>query len=170
MAMLSIVLYFGALQIQGSRESVHIDFEGASTSVGPSDMLHGRTSSHLEEGAVGGVEMIGVQPAQAQVEYHPHQEPPNFSFSALSPTAPTCSMEQVDIERQPLQPVTAGDCDSNSSSSEKCRNKVITSESMESMRSTDSDANELQSLMPKNEKESKAHCCSDNEDELHDAT
>ena len=133
-------------------------------------MLHGRTSSHIEEGAVGGVEMIGVQPAQAQVEYHPHQEPPNFSFTPLTPTAPSCSMEQVDIERQPLQPVSTADSDSNSSTGAKCRNKVITSESMESMRSTDSDTNELQSLMPKHEKENKIHCSSDNEDELHDAT
>ena len=79
-------------------------------------------------------------------------------------------MEQVDVERQPLQPVSTADSDSNSSAGAKCRNKVITSESMESMRSTDSDTNELQSLMPKHEKENKIHCSSDNEDELHDAT
>lgn len=134
-------------------------------------MLHGRTSSHIEDGAVGEVEMVGVQPAQAQVEYHPHhQDPPNLSFPPLSPSAPTCSIEQVDIERQPLQPASStGDSDSSTSSSGKCRNKGITSESLESMHSTDSDANELQSLM-KHEKDTKTHCSSDNEDELHDAT
>ena len=131
-------------------------------------MLHGHTSSHIEEGAVGGVEITGVQPPQAQVEYHPHHQDLTNFLPPRTPGVPSCSIEQLDMERQLLQPVSVGDDDS--SSSDKCRNNVITSESMESVRSTDSDASELQSLMPKHKKENEEHNSSGNEHELHDAT
>ncbi len=148
------------LQIQGSRESVHIiDFEGVSTS-GPGDPVHGGRGDD-------GVEMVGIEPAQAQVEYHPHHHDPPSS-SADFPLTPPAPPEEA--EKEPLQPDSDACTGASATAAASSRTKVITSDSFDSMHSTDSDTNELQSLMPKHDKDSKVRCTSDNEDEIHGAT
>ncbi len=135
-------------------------------------MLHGRTSSHIEDGAIGGLEMIGMQPAHAQVEYHHHhhhhQDPAEFSSPPTSPDVPSCTVtfEEVDIERQPLNVNEEEDDnlinvkrDTRKSPTEldgtKEEDGQSAADSLDSAHSTDSDANELQSLMPKSHEKDK---------------
>ena len=137
-------------------------------------MLHGRTSSHIEDGAIGGLEMIGMQPAHAQVEYHHHhhhQDPPEFSSPPTSPDVPSCTVtfEEVDIERQPLN-VNDGEDDNLINvkrqglesptdlvgEKEEEEDGQSAADSLDSAHSTDSDANELQSLMPKSHEKDKS--------------
>lgn len=156
------------LQIQGSRESVHIDLEGASTS-GQGDTVHALTDIaasgeelELHDVTASAPPLLG----EAQVEYHAHE--PFLTPSAPPPLGEDSSPETGDLERKPLRPSAGSTADSDSSVG--ARNKVGPSDSFDSVHSTDSDANELQSLMPKHDKESKTHCPSDHEDELREAT
>ena len=108
-------------QVAGSHESVvNVDLEGPSTSLAQSETVG--TGGRLSEGAVGGVEVVQYQPAQ--IEYH--DTPANMVISDDS------AEDDGVVER----------------THNKRANKVAPALSMESVRSQDSDSNELQKLMP----------------------
>lgn len=106
----------------------NIDLEGGSTSVGQSETVHLAGTSTIEEGAESGVEILQYQPPQ--VEYH--ETPAEVTDC---PGKETSNDEEAAGEEEPIM-------------GESCSVKVAAAESMESVRSAESESNELQSLMP----------------------
>ena len=110
----------------------NIDLEAPSTSVGPTETALMPTTSNVEEGAVGGVEIIHYQPPQ--VEYH--ETPSTIVTTPTQPVPPGGDNTTEDEEDE--EPVIVN----------KSSPTVAPAESMESVRSAESESNELQSLMP----------------------
>lgn len=130
----SLFLFFH--QMHNSRESVaNIELDVGSTSLGRVDMGHDPLASSIpDEPTSPSMETIRYQPAQ--VEHH--QTPPDNTIE--QPAPPTDDTTSVDLSVVPAK-------------RPKGNVTMAPSDSLESIRSTESDSNELQSLMPRIKKD-----------------
>lgn len=119
MCKMDILKAYG-LQIQGSRESVNIEGEGASASMSPSEQVAATTSQLEDTDDVQGVEIVRYQPPQ--IEYHDKGRSGSEEDDLVGEVAATEALVSSHI--------------------------LAPAESLDSVRSTDSDSNEWHALMP----------------------